>query len=129
MEFMGKNALFPEGPFYLAAKFKVPVSYVFAMKESKFHYHFFATPSKVYETPSRKINDKILKPLLKDYIAAFENALRKYPKEWFNYYKFWNEWCKKKLNYPVCGQEKLKENTGLYTWKKPSSYIIHNQAS
>jgi len=91
MEFMGKKALFPEGPFYLAAKFKAPVSYVFAMKESKFHYHFYATPSKVYDTPPRKINEEILKPLLKDYINAFEKALKRHPNEWFNYYKFWKD--------------------------------------
>ncbi len=44
IEFMGKKALFPSGPFYLAARFGVPVTFAFAMKESKTHYHFYASP-------------------------------------------------------------------------------------
>jgi len=36
------------GPFVLAAKFKVPVSFVFAMKETPLHYHFFASEIKDY---------------------------------------------------------------------------------
>ena len=47
-DFLGETARFPMGPFVLASKFKVPVSYVFAVKESKLHYHFFASEIKDY---------------------------------------------------------------------------------
>jgi predicted LPLAT superfamily acyltransferase len=45
--FCGDEARFPMGPFLLAAKFKVPVSFVFALKESNLHYHFFASSAQV----------------------------------------------------------------------------------
>ena len=41
---MGSNALFPEGPFAVAAALKAPVIFVFAFKESRFRYHFFGSP-------------------------------------------------------------------------------------
>ena len=44
--FLGEQARFPMGPFLLASKFKVPVSFVFAVKESNLHYHFFASADK-----------------------------------------------------------------------------------
>lgn len=89
--FLGQEALFPEGPFYLAARFRAPVSYVFAVKESPRHYHFFATPAKKYEhAPARAIGDEHLIPVIKDYICEMEKVLATYPLQWFNYHKFWN---------------------------------------
>ena len=48
-DFLGEKARFPMGPFLLASTFKVPVSFVFAVKESKLHYHFFASEIKEYD--------------------------------------------------------------------------------
>ncbi len=91
--FLGWQAHFPEGPFYLAAKFNAPVSFVFAMKESKTHYHFYATPARVYETTGqRRIDSKALRPILSDYARQLEKIIRKYPLQWFNYYQFWEKW-------------------------------------
>jgi predicted LPLAT superfamily acyltransferase len=90
MDFLGKNALFPEGPFYLAAKFNVDVSYVFAMKETNSHYHFYATPAKRYgESGQRKMTEAMIRPIMEDYLGALEKTLLKYPLQWFNYYRFW----------------------------------------
>jgi predicted LPLAT superfamily acyltransferase len=47
--FMGEEAPFPAGPFAIATRFQVPVSFVFAMKESDSHYHLSATPGKIYD--------------------------------------------------------------------------------
>ena len=41
--FLGEPARFPAGPFVLAATFKVPVSFVFAFKETDKHYHLYAS--------------------------------------------------------------------------------------
>ncbi len=46
--FLNKPALFPAGPFLLARTFQVPVSFVFAMKDRSFDYHFYASPPKIY---------------------------------------------------------------------------------
>jgi predicted LPLAT superfamily acyltransferase len=91
-DFLGKEALFPEGPFYLAARFNAPVTYVFAVKESPKHYHFFASPAKRYKISSkRSILEEELHPMIKDYICRMEDILMDYPLQWFNYHKFWVE--------------------------------------
>lgn len=87
-EFLGEDARFPLGPFILAATFKVPVSYVFAMKESSLHYHFFA--SSVHEYGHLK-KDAIIRDVLKDFTAEMENKVRAYPEQWYNYYNFWQQ--------------------------------------
>jgi predicted LPLAT superfamily acyltransferase len=89
-KFMGKEARFPEGPFYLALRMNAPVSFAFAMKEGSRHYHFYATPPKTYELPNgKRISKEDLMPVLLDYIEALEVILKKYPEQWFNYYAFW----------------------------------------
>lgn len=90
--FMGKPAYFPTGPIYLASKNKVPVSYVYALKESSKHYHFFATKSKIYTYPAKlKTRKQDLKVMLQDYVNSLEEIVRKYPLHWFNYHPFWIE--------------------------------------
>ena len=90
IEFLGEKARFPTGPFYLAMKYGIPVSFVFAMKEGKSHYHFYATPPKRYlqqGNPARR--NVMLKTIIQDYISQVEQKLRQYPEQWFNYYNFW----------------------------------------
>jgi len=91
-QFMGKSALFPAGPFILALSFEIPVSFVFAMKEKHFRYHFFATPSKIYTTiNNRKNRNDEIREIVNDYIAQLERMLTLYPLQWFNHYPFWKE--------------------------------------
>jgi predicted LPLAT superfamily acyltransferase len=87
-EFLGENARFPMGPFVLAATFKVPVSYVFAMKETSRHYHLFASEIKTYSQGSRESRMQVM---LKDFAAEMESKIQKYPLQWFNYYNFWQQ--------------------------------------
>lgn len=87
--FMGKKALFPKGPFYLASRYQVPVSFVFAMKESAKHYHFTATEPKIYYSETRNDMTNKTESAMKDYIAELEKIVTLYPLQWFNYYRFW----------------------------------------
>src|SRR5579859_130539 len=43
LELLGERALFPAGPFQMASGFNVPVAFVYAFKESTWHYHFFGS--------------------------------------------------------------------------------------
>jgi predicted LPLAT superfamily acyltransferase len=89
-KFMGKEAKFPEGPFYLALRMGAPVSFAFAMKAGRKHYHFHATPPKTYPAPAgKRISEEHIRPMLEDYITAVEEMIKKYPEQWFNYYEFW----------------------------------------
>lgn len=84
--FLGKDARFPMGPFVLAAKFKVPVSFVFAMKESNLHYHFFSSEIKDYSAVEK---DKLIAAIAHDFVLTLEGHVKNYPEQWFNYYNFW----------------------------------------
>ena len=90
--FLGKKALFPAGPFIMAAKFGVPLSIVFAAKETSTHYHFFASePIQVKRARGEEQTQKAVKELLEKYILEFEKMVHLYPEQWFNYYAFWKE--------------------------------------
>ena len=91
-KFLGKTAKFPAGPFIMAAKFGVPLSVVFAIKETSTHYHFFATdPISVKRARGEEQTAAAVKELLDAYISEVEKMVLRYPEQWFNYYAFWKD--------------------------------------
>jgi predicted LPLAT superfamily acyltransferase len=80
---LGKEAKFPAGPFLIASRLKVPVVFVYVMKEANLHYHLYTRESHV------KHRDE--KGLLKAYTESVESMLQKYPLQWFNYFDFWDQ--------------------------------------
>lgn len=90
VDFLGEKAAFPLGPFHMAVTMKLPVVYVFSVKEEKRKYHFFGIPSGInvdeYESMTK---NECAKKLLLGYTSALEKILRKFPDQWFNYYDFW----------------------------------------
>lgn len=85
--FLGKEAEFPLGPFLLASRFDVPVSFVFAMKESSLHYHFFASEPQHFPVADKRKNQDLL---MDEFIRQLEKKVKAYPTQWFNYYNFWS---------------------------------------
>jgi predicted LPLAT superfamily acyltransferase len=85
-EFCGEKARFPMGPFLLAVKFKVPVSFVFAVKESNLHYHFFAGEIREY---GHLAKEAAMQEMLNDFAMEMDHKVKRYPEQWFNYYDFW----------------------------------------
>ena len=79
---LNEEANFPAGPFLIASRLKVPVVFVYVMKEPNLHYHLYAREATV------KHRDE--KGLLKEYTQSVENIIHKYPLQWFNYFDFWN---------------------------------------
>lgn len=80
---LNEEANFPAGPFLIASRLKVPVVFVYVMKEPNLHYHLYAREAQV------KHRDE--KALLKEYISSVEMMIKKYPLQWFNYFDFWNK--------------------------------------
>jgi predicted LPLAT superfamily acyltransferase len=85
--FLKSPARFPSGPFSIAATFKVPVSFVFAFKETKSHYHFYA--SKYLQYNSSVSKSIFVEKLTDNFVSTLEKRLLTYPDQWFNYYNFW----------------------------------------
>ena len=78
--FLGKPALFPLGPWQIAASFKKPVSFVFSIKETRKSYRFFATPIKmITKVNNHRNRDEMIVSSIKDYVYEFEKMVRKYP--------------------------------------------------
>lgn len=88
IDFLGVPAKFPAGPFIIAAQFKVPVCYVFAMKEKATHYHFYSTEVKTYDYSNKPA---AMRKMLEDYAGQMEEKIKVYPVQWHNYYDFWGE--------------------------------------
>lgn len=86
INFFGEQSSFPVGPFAIATTFKVPVSIVFAFKETSTHYHFYGSPIIEYD-PTHEKNQHI-QLLAENFVKLFEKMVKKYPKQWFNYFKF-----------------------------------------
>ncbi|MFD2885650.1 LpxL/LpxP family acyltransferase [Chitinophaga cymbidii] len=87
MSFLGETARFPIGPFLLASTFRVPVSLVFAFKETSRHYHLYATEPKVYQGAKQGG----LEQSMQDFVTVMEEKVKLYPLQWFNYYDFWSK--------------------------------------
>ncbi|MEJ0104074.1 MAG: hypothetical protein WDO19_16585 [Bacteroidota bacterium] len=64
----------------------MPVSFVFAMKESSLHYHFFASDIKEYHHAEKEV---ALQEMLRDFFKRNGKQSKKYPEQWYNYYNFW----------------------------------------
>lgn len=80
---LGKDAKFPAGPFVLASRLKVPVAFVYVMKETAKHYHLYTRMA-----TAKKRNEQAL---LDNYTKSIEQILNKYPLQWFNYFDFWDD--------------------------------------
>lgn len=80
--FLQGEALFPEGPFLIATKLKVPMAFYFAMREKGRRYRFYF---KVIEAQTQIDTAKVCQL----YVQALEEIVSRYPDQWFNFYKFW----------------------------------------
>lgn len=80
LKFFDELALFPKGPFDLASRLKVPVSFAFAMKAGKRHYKLNAT------SPYTALNSE---QLANEFVGIVEEKVKEYPLQWFNFYDFW----------------------------------------
>lgn len=82
-EFMGGKAKFPIGPFRIAAKCRVPVVFYYSVREKDCTYRFMFTEV--------KDSTKDYNVLLDTYVKSLEEVLKSYPRQWFNFYTFWND--------------------------------------
>ena len=80
-ELLGKQANFPAGPFSIASRLKVPVAFVYVMKEKNLHYHLYARQA--------NFKHRDANALLKEFCVNLETIVKKYPYQWFNYFDFW----------------------------------------
>jgi predicted LPLAT superfamily acyltransferase len=89
MNLLGSEALFPAGPFQMAAGFNVPVCMVYAFKETSHHYHYFG--GQLINRQEGEMKTDFAFRLARLYVEDLENKINAYPHQWFNYYDFWKK--------------------------------------
>ena len=82
MPFFGVPAVFPLGPFVLAAAARVPVVPAFCVLESSGSYELHVEPAL---TVSRGSEDETLRAA----VTILERYVRAYWDQWFNFYDVW----------------------------------------
>ena len=87
--FLGRDALFPVGPYVLAAVLQCPLCLMFSVRgEDGYEVHFEQLRESV-KLP-RKGRDEALGLLAGEYAQRLQYHCKRAPLEWFNFYDFWN---------------------------------------
>jgi predicted LPLAT superfamily acyltransferase len=93
--FLGSNALFPYGPFLLAALSQAPVYNVFAIRQKDVslssHYDLRIHKSHVSFDCPRGERDNRITELANWYVSQLERYCKEHPYQWYNFYDFWHE--------------------------------------
>lgn len=84
--FLGRTAVFPQGPFSVATMRGLNVLAINVMKEGWTRYRLFVTPLNYNRTAPRK---QQIAQLSDAYVKELELRLRQYPTQWYNFFDFW----------------------------------------
>ncbi|SHF21411.1 Predicted acyltransferase, LPLAT superfamily [Modicisalibacter ilicicola DSM 19980] len=88
LEFLGATALFPEGPFWLAALLRCPIYTLSCLREGGSHRVEFR-PFDDTSTLRRADRDAWREAAMQRYVAWLTDQCRRYPLQWFNFFPFW----------------------------------------
>jgi predicted LPLAT superfamily acyltransferase len=86
VDFLGAKASFPEGPWLLASVFACPVIFVSAARTGPRSY--YVSVDQLADAIVRQ--PQILQGHIQKYARRLETHCRRYPRQWFNFYDFWN---------------------------------------
>lgn len=86
VNFLGRPAAFPLGPFSVATIRGLDVLAVNVMKTSLKSYKIYVTPLSYSKEAPRK---QQMEELATAYVAELERMIRMYPAQWYNFYEFW----------------------------------------
>lgn len=87
--FLGSNALFPTGPFVLAAMLGAPVVLFHGVRTGPQRYTVRFEPFADRVVLRRATRTDDLRAVVGRYAAALERGCRAYPLNWFNFFAFW----------------------------------------
>jgi len=91
VQFFGRPARFPTGPFVLASVLKCPVYLTFGLYSEPNRYDLFCEPFADCVDLPRKKRQEQLQAVVQRYASRLEEYCRKAPYNWFNFYDFWEE--------------------------------------
>lgn len=89
IEFLGREALFPSGPFDIAAVTGAALIPFYALKTSWKHYTFRAFDPVVIRYSDREERQKLISAAMDAYVKTLESVAKEFPCQWYNFYDFW----------------------------------------
>ncbi len=89
VQFLGRPARFPTGPFVLAATLKSPIYLTFGLYHEPNRYDLYCEPFAERLALARPQRERQLRELVQRYAQRLEHYCRKAPYNWFNFYDFW----------------------------------------
>ncbi|MDD5275036.1 MAG: hypothetical protein PHR16_03015 [Methylovulum sp.] len=87
-DFLGQGALFPQGPFILAALLECPVYTLFCLKQRDRQVIYFDAFSAGLSFP-RKQREAMIGQCVQNYASLLQKYCLLEPLQWFNFYDFW----------------------------------------
>src|SRR5699024_9288366 len=90
VEFLGKQALWPQGPWLMASLLKVPVNTLFCLKENG-RYNLYLNRFTESIICSRKHRESSVAAYASRYAQLLALQCSKHPLQWFNFYSFWSQ--------------------------------------
>lgn len=87
-KFLGDDAMFPQGPFILAALLKCPVYTLFCLKQQGRQVIYFDHFSDSLTFP-RKTREQAMQQTIQRYAERLEHYCLMEPLQWFNFFDFW----------------------------------------
>jgi predicted LPLAT superfamily acyltransferase len=93
VQFLGEQAYFPMGAFALASALKVPVYFVFALRDKDIG---FSSVCKIHIHKAKNITygnylerKHNIPNLAEEFVKLLEGYCLKHPEQWYNFYDFW----------------------------------------
>jgi predicted LPLAT superfamily acyltransferase len=90
VNFLGAEALFPQGPFILAALLKCPVYTLFCLKQNNKHVIYFEHFCDELVFP-RKTREQTIQQTIQRYTQRLQRYCLMAPLQWFNFFDFWRQ--------------------------------------
>jgi predicted LPLAT superfamily acyltransferase len=88
VDFLGDQALFPQGPFILASLLKCPIYTMFCLTQQAKQVIYFDYFSPVLKFP-RKNREQAMQQTIQNYADRLQYYCLKEPLQWFNFFDFW----------------------------------------
>lgn len=89
-EFLGKEARFPAGPFWLAMLLGAPVYFMAGFRTAS-GFCAVMEPLSNGEAVARKEREAACQKMVASYAEKLQAYCRAYPYQWFNFYDFWQD--------------------------------------
>ncbi|MEE9494096.1 MAG: hypothetical protein V3W04_12035 [Gammaproteobacteria bacterium] len=90
VNFLGKPATFPTGPYYLASILHCPILCFFGLRVGQYSYDTYAIKLADRIQLPRGRRDELAQVYAQKYADILAEKARQYPYNWFNFYKFWD---------------------------------------